>query len=220
MAGRTGVTVRSATAPEVCAALRNHVIDVVLDGAQEQMIGPDARRIVAAVEHPQAIRDRPEVKFPRNTVSELLAARPTPDVDDAVALRQSICGPQPARRRLVHLRPEAGSQRTGPGGYVARMAAVLPGGAPSGHGCAALRTRGIGAKALTGMLAGSRAVGPLPVADSRRFEREGGAALGTGQRNARRILSRHQVTPGVSPGWLPPCRGTLRSSIVPDWGSR
>lgn len=85
--------------------LPNHVRVVVGAGAEKEVRGVDARRVVAAVEHAHIRRDRTVGPLPRNPVSERgVVARP--ESKDAVAVRQPPRGPYPTVRRLLHLLPK------------------------------------------------------------------------------------------------------------------
>lgn len=60
----------------VPTSLGDGVKKVVSLGSEEQMIGSDARRIVAMVQNAQTRGDRPVVNFPRGTVRALASEQP------------------------------------------------------------------------------------------------------------------------------------------------
>jgi hypothetical protein len=222
MAGSTGVTVRSASSSVVGASLRDHVVNVVLHRPQEQVIRTDARRVVTPVADEQAGWDRAEVDLPRDAVGQFETLVCRADTDDAVALRQMVRRPCPATGRLLNLGPEANCQRNRASGDIASSGAELRGRPTSLNRLTALGARSVAALALPGVLTRSGAVGALPLPDSGRLQGEGRAAVGAGESNTGRILPGHREAslPGVSPGVLAHCRGTLRSSILPDWGTQ
>jgi len=59
---------------KACSALRRHISHVVFVGAKEQMIGADARGVVASVQNPQTIRDSAIVQLPRYAMHVYRAA--------------------------------------------------------------------------------------------------------------------------------------------------
>src|SRR5262245_4243139 len=94
------------------------VAHVVEAGAQEEMIGSDARRDVAAVADHHPIGDWADVQLPRYSVRltpPVTAANAAHDADQAVSLAAAVPNPEPATRCLVGapLAREALSQRCG-----------------------------------------------------------------------------------------------------------
>lgn len=106
------------------SSLCPHVSGVIFTRSEEQMIGPDARRGIAAVQHPLPSGDRAIVKFPGNAVS---APRLPINAELSVAGAVSRPVPAPARLRLLDMQPELLFERAFPfqGLPVAWSAAVL-----------------------------------------------------------------------------------------------
>lgn len=105
-----------------CASLGHHVRDVLHVGAEKEVRGVHARRVVAAVQDVEAIRYRTtDVQFPRYAMRDAspsaLSARP----DSAVTLSVGCGRPQPARVGLVHLRREPRGQRATDADALARL---------------------------------------------------------------------------------------------------
>jgi hypothetical protein len=91
------------------APFGHHVRGVVLRCAKKEMRGIDARRYVAAMANEQTRRDVSIVQSPRKAVCEFHAAI---YAKPAVAASQATGGgPQPARIRLAHPRPESTLKR-------------------------------------------------------------------------------------------------------------
>lgn len=111
--------------------LLDHISDVVVAGAEEQMGWVDAGRVVALVEHPQAVGDRAVVRRPREAMRQHRVPSSLGYPDLAVTLVRRGRRPQPAgaevgkmgrnRAVLIDLRPEAIRERGASG-----AAQVLP----------------------------------------------------------------------------------------------
>lgn len=89
------------------ATLANHVGHVVPAGSKEEMVGANARGIVAVVADVQPIGDRSLCKCPRNAVGVALTSIPTTKTDAAVAAGVPRTCPLPAGVGLSDLRPES-----------------------------------------------------------------------------------------------------------------
>lgn len=89
---------------KVGAALFDHILGVVFRCPEEEMVWPDAGRVVAAMENQGPGGHFPAVNLPRQPVRE---AGSTPnDLQASVPLSVSGPGPFPATVRLFHLPPE------------------------------------------------------------------------------------------------------------------
>jgi len=84
--------------------LCGHVCHVVIMGSQEQMIGPNARMNITAVQYPKIIRDRAVVDQPRCAMRshDMTLVRKL-----AVTIRRIGVFPKPACAGFVNLFPEA-----------------------------------------------------------------------------------------------------------------
>lgn len=83
--------------------LRVPISRVVLRGAKEEMIWPDAGRVVATMTNLYAIGDRAVGQFPGDAVSQVVLA---PFVEGAVSTRRSIASPFPTAIAFLDIRPE------------------------------------------------------------------------------------------------------------------
>lgn len=102
------------------ASLGQLVRDVVLLGAEEQMVGPNASRHIAAVKDEQTLGDGAVVQFPGEAVRlDITCAMPVLR-QDAIAKAGLGLGPEPASLRLLHGAPEADLHRSGFEGVIAR----------------------------------------------------------------------------------------------------
>lgn len=221
MAGKTGVTIRSAVTSETSAALGDHVVNVVLNCPEEQVTGTDAGRIVAAVEHPQAIWDRAVVDFPGDAVSEPHAGPLPSGPDDTVPLGQTVCRPGPATGGLLNLGPESNLYRLGERGCVARVRAVFAAAdvnvaGPGRESRAALLTLAVDGAPLASGLAGVGTVDTLAVSDRGWLQGEGGVAVAASTLYGHREAS----LPGVTPPTVASGAGASCASIVPDRKAR
>jgi hypothetical protein len=84
--------------------LRYHVGGIVLNGSQEEMVRPDAARVIAVVADEEAIGNGPNVEFVGETMGEvagIMKAHPT------VAPMMSVAVPYPAMLAPFDAAPEA-----------------------------------------------------------------------------------------------------------------
>lgn len=88
--------------------LPHHVGGIISRGAEEEVIGSDARRVVAPMEHQHPIRDRSIGEFPSNAVGKQDTASNT---EPAVSLGVPRCVPRPASIGLLDLRPKPSIDR-------------------------------------------------------------------------------------------------------------
>lgn len=100
---------RVARSRKGAASFTGHVLRVVLGGPNEQMLRPNAWRVVAAVAHEQAGRDGAEVQLPGVAVRSGCLAIPRGEL--AVPRSIDPGGPKPALAALINLRPEPLSPR-------------------------------------------------------------------------------------------------------------
>lgn len=110
------------------APLRLHVSKVVEISSEEQVVGADAKRHIAAMANVHAVRNSAVVEFPRKTVC---ADDLRSDAYGAVSATLKRCtGPQPASGRFVDPSPETIKQvRPRPAHFrrnVLRIRGVLP----------------------------------------------------------------------------------------------
>lgn len=85
------------------SAFANHVVNVVLDCANEQMIRPNARRVIALMEHLHSIRNWSVVKCPREAVR---ATIPVLNGELSITRTAAACCPFPAALAEFHVFPK------------------------------------------------------------------------------------------------------------------
>lgn len=95
----------------VVTALLLHVFIVGVASAKEQMRWIHAWRIIASVTHTEAAWNGTKVQNPRYTMGGRSTASVASSVDDAISEVSRGAGPQPTRRRLLDVLPEALLQR-------------------------------------------------------------------------------------------------------------
>jgi hypothetical protein len=137
--GQQGVLVRAT--PRL-PALR-YLVGYVVPGRPEEQVGRIyTGRIVAMVENPQAVRDRPVVEFPREAVRPNVL--PVRVVEGSIARAPRVAKPQPALVALLDKAPKPFFGRALPVGVVASLRAELAGdgGARPAEGAAAIRAGG------------------------------------------------------------------------------
>lgn len=82
---------------------RHHILNVVLAGSKEEMIGTNTRRVVAVMEHPQAVRDRAVRYLPRKPVCYVVGLLKS---HLPISMRVSGRSPKPTFTRLIDFAPE------------------------------------------------------------------------------------------------------------------
>lgn len=88
------------------ASLLGHVFRVVSAGAKEQVVRPDARRVIAPVENAKTFRDVSVGELPRHSMSTNDAASLTPATKAPVSFTGFAPGPKPAAVSFVDVLPE------------------------------------------------------------------------------------------------------------------
>jgi hypothetical protein len=83
--------------------LLTHVAGVISGGAQEQMIGPNARRVVTVVKYPMPVGNRASMKFPREAVGHATEALAS---NLPVSPTSPRARPKPTAIRLFYIAPE------------------------------------------------------------------------------------------------------------------
>jgi hypothetical protein len=91
------------------ATLPKHVLRVVRDRADKEMIRPNTGRIVAVMAHDKSFWNRAVVQLPAKTmgafVETLLFGRPAND-ETPISFRRALARPQPAPVRLLNELPK------------------------------------------------------------------------------------------------------------------
>lgn len=86
---------------DVSPPLSNHVIEVTLRCAEEEVRGPDAWAVVAAVADHESLRDRTLSEPPANTVRALVLSGC--DADCTITQREPAARPNPTRPEMRHM---------------------------------------------------------------------------------------------------------------------
>lgn len=89
------------------SSLRHRVQDVVGRSSQEQVIWPDARRVVARMTEKQTARDWAAMNLPARPLRIYVPGVATASADSAISIGVAAASPQPATVGLLNLRPEA-----------------------------------------------------------------------------------------------------------------
>ena len=88
-----------------CQPTLSHRVRHIIGGRTEkEMVGPYARRVVATVKHPEAIRNASVDKLP---CGAMRANRLTPNAEHPIAARIAPAHPQPASRAFSNSRPKS-----------------------------------------------------------------------------------------------------------------
>lgn len=99
-----------ALAALACATLFLHVAHVGAMVPEEEVVGSDATRVVAVVQHVHPLRDRAYVQLPRHAMrSQHLTSTV---VNPAVSRGVSTTSPHPALRRLADVTPKSRFERS------------------------------------------------------------------------------------------------------------
>jgi hypothetical protein len=100
----------SLSASSAAAPLGNHVGDVVVVGAEKEVIWSNACRIVARVQHVEAILDRSVVDEPRGSMGAYSVVGAVPDAPVTICVL--VPCPHPAPIALLDVQPESLHKRS------------------------------------------------------------------------------------------------------------
>jgi len=104
--GQPRVSIRAATG-RIASAFSDHVGHVLGMCPSPQVVRPNARRVVTAVEYVGSVGDWTVYQFPRVAMSVDEMPLPTAYTKVTISLSDPRSSPQPTAIRLLHLGPEA-----------------------------------------------------------------------------------------------------------------
>lgn len=105
------VTMQTVIATVANTPFADGIRRILGSGAKKKVVRAHASAVITAMTDKQAIGNRPVMQFPRNAVSEQIAAVSTTASDDAIAGAGRSASPDPTNSQLLDFGPKAFSKR-------------------------------------------------------------------------------------------------------------